>query len=592
MNEKKRNFKEITKNFFRFLQLFDKKQKIYLFLLLPVNILFIVLEFSTLILLAFLLSVLLKPEWVQSKPLLQELYRTIDFSSYNYFVLFLGSCSIILFGVSVVAKYSANIIKSKLQQILSIYIQSLILKNIFLCSYEWFLTQDTGSLIIATKNQSSQLAGFMLGFLSLIIIAISLSIIFTFLFIQDPVLILIFAIFIGGLSYLLHRIVKNRLYAYGKKTNQLHEQNTLLIREILTGIIDIKLHRQEKYFFQNFYLQTKSLHNTALKQQLVQEALYPILNIFLYSGILTFITYNIIFYQSLERVIASGAVFLAISYRGLPYIQNMLNILGHIQNLLYGVHNLQNLGLLQFTQDGVNNKISFNEKITLQNIAYNYPNNQQNIFKSLSLTITKNQTVGLIGKTGCGKSTLAKLILGILPVSAGNIFIDKQPLVKEYLKSWYAKVGYVSQKIFIFNTSLLENIAVGQTKAEQNTQKIQYIVNLPWMKYFIASLPQGINTKLQEDGKNLSGGQIQRIAIARAIYKDPEVFIFDEATNALDNSTEKLILDTINNLRNKKTIIIIAHRLSTLKICDSIYHLQDQKLTHYTSYEMMLQEQQ
>ena len=295
MNEKKRNFKEITKNFFRFLRLFDKKQKIYLFLLLPVNILFIVLEFSTLILLAFLLSVLLKPEWVQSKPLLQELYRIIDFSSYNYFVLFLGSCSIILFGVSVVAKYSANIIKSKLQQILSIYIQSLILKNIFLCSYEWFLTQDTGSLIIATKNQSSQLASFMLGFLSLIIIAISLSIIFTFLFIQDPVLILIFAIFIGGLSYLLHRIVKNRLYAYGKKTNQLHEQNTLLIREILTGIIDIKLHRQEKYFFQNFYLQTKSLHNTALKQQLVQEALYPILNIFLYSGILTFITYNIIF---------------------------------------------------------------------------------------------------------------------------------------------------------------------------------------------------------------------------------------------------------------------------------------------------------
>ena len=592
MNEKKRNFKEITKNFFRFLRLFDKKQKIYLFLLLPVNILFIVLEFSTLILLAFLLSVLLKPEWVQSKPLLQELYRIIDFSSYNYFVLFLGSCSIILFGVSVVAKYSANIIKSKLQQILSIYIQSLILKNIFLCSYEWFLTQDTGSLIIATKNQSSQLASFMLGFLSLIIIAISLSIIFTFLFIQDPVLILIFAIFIGGLSYLLHRIVKNRLYAYGKKTNQLHEQNTLLIREILTGIIDIKLHRQEKYFFQNFYLQTKSLHNTALKQQLVQEALYPILNIFLYSGILTFITYNIIFYQSLERVIASGAVFLAISYRGLPYIQNMLNILGNIQNLLYGVHNLQNLGLLQFTQDGVNNKISFNEKITLQNIAYNYPNNQQNIFKSLSLTITKNQTVGLIGKTGCGKSTLAKLILGILPVSAGNIFIDKQPLVKEYLKSWYAKVGYVSQKIFIFNTSLLENIAVGQTRAEQNTQKIQYIVNLPWMKYFIASLPQGINTKLQEDGKNLSGGQIQRIAIARAIYKDPEVFIFDEATNALDNSTEKLILDTINNLRNKKTIIIIAHRLSTLKICDSIYHMQDQKLTHYTSYEMMLQKQQ
>ena len=592
MNKKKRNFKEITKNFFRFLQLFDKKQKIYLFLLLPVNILFIVLEFSTLILLAFLLSVLLKPEWVQSKPLLQELYRTIDFSSYNYFVLFLGSCSIILFSVSVVAKYSANIIKSKLQQILSIYIQSLILKNIFLCSYEWFLTQDTGSLITATKNQSSQLASFMLGFLSLIIIAISLSIIFTFLFIQDPVLILIFAIFIGGLSYLLHHIVKNRLYAYGKKTNQLHEQNTLLIREILTGIIDIKLHRQEKYFFQNFYLQTKNLHNTALKQQLVQEALYPILNIFLYSGILTFITYNIIFYQSLERVIASGAVFLAISYRGLPYVQNMLNILGHIQNLLYGVHNLQNLGLLQFTQDGVNNKISFNEKITLQKIAYNYPNNQQNIFKSLSLTITKNKTVGLIGKTGCGKSTLAKLILGILPVSAGNIFIDKQPLVKEYMKSWYAKVGYVSQKIFIFNTSLLENIAVGQTRAEQNTQKIQYIVNLPWMKYFIASLPQGINTTLQEDGKNLSGGQIQRIAIARAIYKDPEVFIFDEATNALDNNTEKLILDTINNLRNKKTIIIIAHRLSTLKICDSIYHMQEQKLTHYTSYEMMLQKQQ
>ena len=592
MNKYQRNIKTFTAEFFQCIKLLDKQRKIYLYSLIPINIVLILMEFITIGILAFLLTILLKPEWAKSKPILQKIYELLDFSNYNYFTLFLGITSISIFFLSTFIKYLVEILFFKLLQILNINIANKIIKNAIHSSYEWFLNQNTGLFSNATNTQSAHIAQFMVSIVTIFIESIVLSVVFFILLFQDPILFLVFFVFIGGLSFLLNKISKNILYLLGRKINLLNTKKGLVTREILAGIIDIKIYRQENHFYTKYYHINNKLQKRILIQQIIQKAIAPILTIFLYSGVLSFLIYNIIFYQSLERIISSVALFLAISYRALPHIQKLLQLLNNIQSISVSIIKLKKLKLLHSQKQLVPTTIPFRKEIRLENVVYQYPNTDtEPFFEPLNFIIRKNETIGIIGKTGCGKSTLARLIIGILPVKKGKILIDNKTLSIKNQKNWYTNVGYISQKIFIFYGSVMQNIAIGSEKKDINNTKINYIAKLPWMKKFLAQLPEGLQTIIQEDGSNLSGGQIQRIAIARAIYKEPEVFIFDEATNSLDNATEKLILATVTSFKKNKTIIIIAHRLSTLKKADNIYEIKNKKLIHYNSYEQMLQAQ-
>ena len=320
---------------------------------------------------------------------------------------------------------------------------------------------------------------------------------------------------------------------------------------------------------------------------MIELAVVPILSTILYSGLLIYFVYNIIYYQSLEKIVSSGTLFFALAYRALPLLQRLLQNMGSIQNNFNSLINLKKLNLLEKKKEINHKSIFFQNTINLKDISYQYLDGK-NIFKNINICIKKNQKVGIIGTTGSGKSTLAKLILGILPTSSGSIKIDEQCLTEEYQKSWYSYIGYISQKIFIFRGSLVQNIAITNHKKEINKEKMAKILNYPWMRQMVELLDDKEDTIISEDGTNLSGGQIQRIAIARALYKDPDILILDEATNSLDNKIEKMIMETINSLNNK-TIIIIAHRLSTLKNVDVIYHLKNNKIVTYSSYKEMLE---
>ena len=219
----------------------------------------------------------------------------------------------------------------------------------------------------------------------------------------------------------------------------------------------------------------------------------------------------------------------------------------------------------------------FQKNIEANNISFKFPKSEKFLFQDISLKIYKNEAIGIYGETGAGKSTLIDILTGILKPSDGSVLCDNQEIEKN-IKSWQSRIGYVPQEIFLIDDSIINNIAFGIRKEKINLKRINEVIKLSQLENFINTLPRGAETKVGERGIKLSGGQKQRIGIARALYKNPDLLIFDEATSSLDENTEKKIIETINSFKQKKTMIIISHRIVTLKNCDRTYKIENSKL--------------
>ena len=218
----------------------------------------------------------------------------------------------------------------------------------------------------------------------------------------------------------------------------------------------------------------------------------------------------------------------------------------------------------------------FNQEIVVSNMQWTYPNSPHHVIRDLNLTIQKGRSVALIGESGAGKSTMADILLGLLVPDQGDITVDGVSIY-EMMDAWKATIGYVPQVVFLTDDTIRHNIAFGVDEKDIDDNKIRLAVEKAQLAETIAALPDGLNTVLGERGTRFSGGQRQRVAIARALYNDPEILILDEATAALDNDTENAVMEAIDALQGYKTLVIIAHRLTTIRNCDEIYEIKDGK---------------
>lgn len=221
--------------------------------------------------------------------------------------------------------------------------------------------------------------------------------------------------------------------------------------------------------------------------------------------------------------------------------------------------------------------IPFNNEIRLKDIGFRYPDAEEDVVSDVELVIPKGKSVAFIGASGAGKTTLADIILGVLSAQKGNILVDGQP-IDAMSREWHKKVGYIPQTIFLMDDTIRNNIAFGIESSKINESQLEKAIDGAQLKEFIDSLPEGLNTEIGERGVRLSGGQRQRIGIARALYFNPEILVLDEATSALDNDTESAVMEAIDNLAGTKTLLIIAHRLTTIKNCDIVYEIKDKKV--------------
>ena len=219
-------------------------------------------------------------------------------------------------------------------------------------------------------------------------------------------------------------------------------------------------------------------------------------------------------------------------------------------------------------------KLTLQDKIVLDHITYAYPGTDKNIFTDAHMEVKKGQSVGIMGPSGAGKSTIVDILLGLLHANEGTITCDGWYIFDNY-ESWLAQIGYIPQSIYLVDESIRDNIAFGIDADKLDDKRIWEVLEEAQLKEFVEELPEGLDTTIGDRGVRISGGQRQRLGIARALYHDPEILVFDEATSALDNDTEQAVMDAVNSFHGRKTMVIIAHRLNTIEKCDVIYKVDD-----------------
>ena len=222
------------------------------------------------------------------------------------------------------------------------------------------------------------------------------------------------------------------------------------------------------------------------------------------------------------------------------------------------------------------NAAAFHSEICLENVSWKYPNADGRVIDGLNMVILKGHAVGFVGASGAGKTTLADMILGLLPTETGAIKMDGVD-IKSIPLTWSRTIGYVPQSVYLTDDTIRNNVAFGIEKEQIDDVLVWEALQQAQLKTFVESLPEGINTVVGERGIKFSGGQRQRVAIARALYYDPAILVLDEATSALDNETESAVMEAIESLQGHKTLIIVAHRLTTIKSCDEVYEIVDGK---------------
>ncbi|MDA9648906.1 ABC transporter ATP-binding protein/permease [Alphaproteobacteria bacterium] len=292
-----------------------------------------------------------------------------------------------------------------------------------------------------------------------------------------------------------------------------------------------------------------------------------------------------------DEIIAVFGVIALAAQRLLPIVQQVYHAW---TSMLSSKQSLSDsLDLLEVSRSVENIKnvkkyIKFEKEIHLKDVTFSYSKQGNVTLNNMNLKIFKGEKIGIIGETGGGKSTLVDLIMGLFPPTEGAILIDKRPLNQENIKSWQSNIAHVTQKIYLIDGSVSENIAYGIEKNDINLNLVKKVAKQALADNFILKLPKKYETKIGEDGVLLSGGQRQRIGIARALYKDSEVIVLDEATSALDNQTERKIMNSINHLERKKTILIIAHRLTTLKECSKIIKIKNGRVDKIMTYDEVI----
>ncbi len=411
---------------------------------------------------------------------------------------------------------------------------------------------------------------------TLVFLGISVFVIF-----YEPLGSLVVITFLGSFGYLFFRKVQIKAKSWGE-TRQIHAGLSLkYLQDGFGSIKDIKILQRSSEFIKVFTNNNKILNTCEIKQNFVDSLPRLWLEWLAILGFILLILLMIFQGKELSYIVPLLGLFAAAAFRIMPSLTRIMNA---IQGMLYD-HAVFNVALTEFQKENLQNNysrkklgnISLEKEIELKNIDFKYSNTGPVILKNINLNIDKGTTVGLIGESGIGKTTLINIILGLLNPSSGTIKVDGTSIF-ENTESWQNQIGYVPQNIYLTDDTIRKNIAFALPEEKIDKDAINKAVKNAQLDSLINSLDKGVETKVGESGDRISGGQRQRIAIARALYSNPKILILDECTNSLDLETEKQIINEVNALKGKKTIIMITHRLSTLKNCDYIYEIDKEGL--------------
>ena len=386
-----------------------------------------------------------------------------------------------------------------------------------------------------------------------------------------------------GLFFIISKKVSSRL---GRQNEHYNAKLFQWINQSLGGIKELKILQREEYFIDSYKTNYKKLIWGARVNELIAALPKYIVETVAMVGLVFAIIIKLLFgHGALETFIPQIAVFAVAAFRLLPsvgrvnaYINSIMYNKASLDMIYDDLKEIDSEPVQEIEWQGKKEKWIFTKGVTVEHVSYHYPDSDVEVLHDISLEIPKGKTVALIGPSGAGKTTLADIILGLLPPVSGVVRMD-QHNVYENLRSWREKLGYIPQSIYLSDDKIRNNVAFGIYEAQIDDNAIWKALEKAQLKEFVQGLENGLDTYVGDRGVRLSGGQRQRIGIARALYHDPEILVLDEATSALDSSTEQAVMESIESLQGLKTMIIIAHRLTTIKNADLVYEVSGGNVT-------------
>lgn len=401
-----------------------------------------------------------------------------------------------------------------------------------------------------------------------------------------------------ALSYLtIYKLVRSKLARNGPAISETSTQRFKLMSEGFGGIKDVLLLGRQQDFVQRFNSTSDRYARSVSSNQLLMLMPRYIIEAIAYVAFIILVLYLI---KSgggnTGSVLPVLAVYAVAGFKLMPAFQQIYSNVAQIRGNLSAFESIKKdllasraCPVINLNEGTTGTKMEVKHSIELLNIDFSYPEKAEPVLHELNMTIGAKQLVGLVGKSGAGKTTAVDLILGLIRPGHGSLRVDGVAITAENLRPWQNTLGYVSQSIFLSDASITENIAFGLPRDKINVERVYEVVKLAHLDELIRQLPEGLETRVGERGVQLSGGQRQRIGIARSLYHDAEVLIFDEATSALDGITEKLIMDAIHDFAGSKTLIMIAHRLQTVKQCDVIFFMDHGRVIDQGTYDELLE---
>jgi ATP-binding cassette, subfamily B, bacterial PglK len=541
------------------------------------------------------ISVLTNPDIVETNVILKEMFEISNIfgvKNNQDFLFALGIAVFIILVTSLMFKALTTYAQLRFVLIRGYSISKRLVQGYLHQPYSWFLNQnsnDLGKNILSEVDQV--IGGGMHPFMNLISQTLVTIAIVILIIISDPQLALMISFTLGGAYGLFFYFIRRHLDRIGKIRLKFNLMRYKLVSEAFGASKEIKVGSLEKTYIDNFSIAAR---NTALTQASASAInLLPrfFLEAIAFGSMLLIILYMMAQTGNLNNSLPIITLYVFAGYRLMPAVQAIyaslvkLTFVGPaIDNLIKDIKNFKPIN------ENYDQKIlSLNKTITLKNIVYNYPNTSRTALKDINLNISAKSTVGLIGKTGSGKTTTIDIILGLLEPQKGTLEIDGQIITKKNIKSWQQSIGYVPQNIFLSDDTINANIAFGVDTENIDIEAVKKVSKIANLHDFVKNeLPKQYKTIIGENGVRLSGGQRQRIGIARALYHNPKVLIFDEATSALDNQTEQAVMEAVNKLKKDITIILIAHRLTSLKNCDNIFKLEKGQIVEQGTFEELI----
>ncbi|MDC0578947.1 ABC transporter ATP-binding protein/permease [Candidatus Pelagibacter ubique] len=580
-------------NFKKLLFLLKPKEKKSALLLLVMIIFMGFMEIAGVLSIMPFILVVSNPEVIETNILLKNTY---EFSSYfgvetkNHFLIFLGIVVFIVLTFSLSFKALTVYAQIKFSTMRELSISKRLIERYLHQPYSWFLNRNSSEI---GKNILLEVS-FVVGnglkpFIELISQSIIVILLISMLIIIDPKISIIiaasFIIFYG----LIYKFSKNFLDRIGKERSILNTIKFNTVAEAFGAAKEVKTGRLEDTYVKRFLIVATPLAKHQASSSIVSSIPRYALEIFTFGGIILLILYFLSLNQNFNTIIPIISLYAFAGYRLMPALQKIFTAITQLRYLGPGLDSLyQDIKSLEpFKRAHVDKYLLEPKKyIALKNIDFNYLNETKKTLDKINFKISVNKMVGIVGATGSGKTTTVDIILGLLDPEKGTLEIDDKIIDKYNKRAWQSSIGYVPQQIYLTDDTIASNIAFGIDPRFINYENVERAAKIANIHNFIIDdLPLKYNTVVGERGVRLSGGQRQRIGIARAFYNDPKVLILDEATNSLDSYTEKLVLDAISNVIHKITIIIITHRLNTLKECDKIILINKGKVVAENSYD-------